>query len=76
MIYEVNENKYFGQTNKFFCFEAVIDEKLNKLKDLRIFHNKGGYNISKQWYNIAAANRRFALQALAEYRGKPVRTET
>lgn len=76
MIYEVRGNTYLGQASKAWSFEATID-KSNKLTRLRIFNNtaKGaGYSISSSWYQEEKRQRRYALQNLAEYRGKPVVT--
>jgi len=76
MIYEVKHNTYYGQASKNWSFEATID-KSNKLTRLRIFNNTSngaGYTISTGWYQEEKRQRRFALQSLAEYRGKPVVT--
>jgi hypothetical protein len=80
MIYEVKGDKnsgvYFGQASKAWSFEATID-KSNKLTRLRIFNNTSdgaGYTMSFGWYQEQKRQRRYALQSLREYRGKPVVT--
>jgi len=77
MIYEVKGDKnsgvYFGQASKGWSFEARVDES-NKLTKLRVFCNHAGYEIASNWWNIREQQRRFALQSLREYRGKPVVT--
>lgn len=78
MIYEVRGNTYIGQASKVWSFEATID-KSNKLTRLRIFNNTSngaGYTMSSGWYQEEKRQRRYALQSLAEYRGKPVVSAT
>jgi len=77
MIYEVKGDKnsgvYFGQASSRWSFKAKVDQA-NKLVYLNLFDNDAGYSMASGWWNVERQQRRFALESLREYRGKPVVT--